>query len=285
VGRAVLMEAAELLSRAHSLADEGDWEGMATVLRDHLADFDEDPAVHCWLGVAERELGLSGVAYERFKRALALEPADPFVLATAGNGIAAFADPDAERALRAAALTAPHVALGRLLYGAYLAREGFLEEGLTELRAAREIDPDDPQIAYELGVAHALSGQHDEAVDALADAVRMDPDDGWARVVFGLLLLEAGRPEEGAGELISGARLAEQDVDAQLAAALGAAAIGQDGVAYEMLERARLGAMADDLAFVMSVEERIDSGPEAAQALLHEDFGPDLLRSRLQERP
>jgi tetratricopeptide (TPR) repeat protein len=279
------MEVAELLARAHSLADEGDWEGMATVLRDNLADFDEDPAVHCWLGVAERELGLSGVAYERFKRALALEPVDPYVLATAGNGIAAFDDPDAERALRAAALTAPQVALSRLLYGAYLSREGFLEEGLAELRAAREIDPDDAQIAYELGVAHALSAQHDEAVDALGDAVRMAPDDGWVRVVFGLVLLEAGRSEEGAGELISGARISDDDVDAQLAAALGAAAIGQDGVAYEMLERARLVAMADDLAFVLSVEDRIDAGSEAAEALLHEDFGPDILRSRLQERP
>jgi tetratricopeptide (TPR) repeat protein len=279
------MEAEELLARAHALADEGDWEGMATVLRDNLTDFDDDPAVHCWLGVAERELGLPGIAYERFKRALALEPMDPYVLATAGNGVAAFDDPDAERALRVAALTAPHVALARLLYGAYLAREGFLEEGVAELRAAREIDPDDPQIAYELGVAHALAGHHDEALDALSDAVRMSPDDGWVRVVFGLLLLEAGRSEEAAGELISGARISEDDVDAQLAAALAAAAIGQDGVAYEMLERARLGAMADDLAFVTSVEDRIDAGPEAAAALLHEDFGPDIVRSRLQERP
>lgn len=279
------MDAPELLGRAQSLADEGDWGGAADMLRDHLADFDEDPAVHCWLGVAERELGLSGIAYERFKRALALDPEDPYVLATAGNGIAAFDDLDAERALRTAALIAPGVALARLLYGAYLSREGFLEEGLAELRAARDLDSDDPQIAYELGVAYALSSRHDEAVDAMADAVRLDPEDGWMRVVLGLVLLEAARAEEGAGELISGARRSEEDVDAQLAAALAAAAIGQDGVAYEMLERARLRSAEGDLAFVAAVEDRLDAGPEAARALLHEDLGPDLLRSRLQERP
>lgn len=279
------MDAAELLARAHSLADEGDWEGVADMLRDNLADFDEDPAVHCWLGVAERELGMSGIAYERFKRALALDPTDPYILATAGNGIAAFDDPDAERALRIAALTAPNVALARLLYGAYLSREGYLEQGLEELRAACEIDPDDPQIAYELGVAHALSGRWDEAADAMADAVRMDPENGWVRVVFGLVLLEAARSEEGAGELMSGARLAEEDVEAQLIAALAAAAIGQDGIAYEMLERARMRAEEPDLAFVAAVEDRVDSGPEAARVLLHEDIAPDLLRSRLQERP
>ena len=279
------MDAAELLGRAQTLAEEGDWDAVADMLRESLSDFDEEPAVHCWLGVAERELGMSGVAYERFKRALALEPTDPYVLATAGNGIAAFDDPDAERALRIAALTAPNVALARLLYGAYLSREGFLDQSLDELGAAREIDPDDPQIAYELGVAHALAGRWDEAADVMADAVRMDPEDGWVRIVFGLVLLEAARSEEGAGELISGARIAEEDVEAQLAAALGAAAIGQDGIAYEMLERARLRAEEPDLAFVAAVEDRVDSGPEAAGILLREDVGPDLLRSRLQERP
>jgi tetratricopeptide (TPR) repeat protein len=275
----------QLLGRAQALAEEGDWEGMAEFLRDHLTDFEEEPAAHCWLGVAERELGLSGVAYERFKRALALDPTDPYVLATAGNGVAAFDDPDAERALRTAALTAPQLALARHLYGAYLTREGFLEEGLGELRAARELDREDPQIAYELGVAHELSGDHDAAADALADAVRLDPEDGWVRTVFGLVLLEAGRLEEGVGELISGARIAEEDVDAQLAAALAAAAIEHDGAAYEMLERGRLNALAEDLALVTAVEERIDAGASAARAMLSEDFAPDLLRSRLQERP
>lgn len=279
------MKTAELLERAHARADDGDWEGMAEVLRDHLSDFDEEAAVHCWLGVAERELGLEGVAYERFKRALALDPTDPFVLATAGSGIATFDDPDAERALRTAALTAPRLPLARLLYGAYLSREGYVSEGVAELRAASELDPDDPQIAYELGAAHALAGDHEAAADALGDAVRMDPEDGWVRVVFGLVLLEAGRSEEAVGELISGARLGEADVDAQLAAALGAAAAGLEGIAYEMLERGRLRAAEDDLAFLSAVEERIESGPEAAEDLLVADFAPDLLRVRLGVRP
>jgi hypothetical protein len=82
-----------------------------------------------------------------------------------------------------------------------------------------------------------------------------------------------------------GARLSEEDIEAQIAAALAAAAIGRDGVAYEMLERARLWATADDHAFVATVEERIDAGPEESGEFLREDFGPDLLRGRLKERP
>ncbi|HSG06971.1 MAG TPA: hypothetical protein VLA36_01345, partial [Longimicrobiales bacterium] len=124
------MELKTLLERALSLADEGNWEGMAELLREHIAEFGEEPAVHCWLGVAEREMGMNSIAYERFKRALALNPTDPYVLATAGNGVSAYDDEDAEPALRTAALVAPDVAVTRLLYGAYLAREGMIEQGL-----------------------------------------------------------------------------------------------------------------------------------------------------------
>ncbi|MEM7417175.1 MAG: tetratricopeptide repeat protein [Gemmatimonadota bacterium] len=279
------MDRDALLERALSQMDEGDWEGAADLLREYLDDFDDDPAVHCWLGVAEREMGAEGVAYERFKRALALEPEDPYVLATAGNGIAYFDDADAERALRTAALTAPELAVTRLMYGAYLVREGFSEDGLRELGAARELDPDDPQIAYELGVGFALAEDHDRATDALADAVRLDPEDGWNRVVFGLELIEADRLEEAVGELVAGARLREEDVDAQLAAALASAAIGREGTAYEMLERARIRAADPDLTLVTGVEDRLDGGYEAATSMLVDEFGPNMLRTRLAERP
>jgi Flp pilus assembly protein TadD len=275
----------ELLARVLSLADEGDWDAAAEILRERLSEFDDDPAVHCWLGVAEGELGLEGVAYERFKRALALDPVDPYVLATAGNGLAAFDDPDAERALRTAALTAPDVPLGRLLYGAYLAREGYLDDALVELRAARDLDEEDPQVAYELGAALALAGRYDEAGDALGDAVRLAPEDGWVRTVYGLVLLETERAEEAAGELAAGARLSEEDVDAQLAAALAAGAIGSDAVAYEMLERGRLRAVEGDLSLVTAAEDRLEAGPQAAADMLGDELAPDMLRTRLRQRP
>ena len=80
------MDAKQILEKALALADEGEWEAMADLLRESLADHGQEPAIHCWLGVAERELGLEGLAYERFKRALSLGTDDPYVLATAGNG-------------------------------------------------------------------------------------------------------------------------------------------------------------------------------------------------------
>jgi len=279
------MELQALLDQALTLADEGDWEGAALLLREHLDEHDGEAAVHCWLGVAERELGMEGVAYERFRRALALGPEDPYVLATAGNGVAAFDDPDAEQALRTAALTAPDIPLTRLMYGAYLAREGFVADGLRELEAARGLNADDPQIAYELGVGRWMAGDLDGAVDAVGDAVSLDPHDGWARTVLGLLLLEADRFDEAVAELSEGAHLDPEDAEGQLAAALAACAIGSDDLAWEMLERARLRADDADAEEVLAVEERLDSGPEAARALLMEELAPDLLLRRAHVRP
>ncbi len=279
------MELEDLLARALDFADEGEWEAAADLLRDHLEEYPEEPAVHCWLATAEREIGLEGIAYERFKRALALNPEDPYILAMAGNAIAAFDDPEAEQALRTAAIMAPDLAVARLLYGAFLSREGFLPQALIELTEARRLDPDEPQAAYELGVARFLSGDLEGAVDAVGDAVTMEQEDPWMRVVYGLLLLENGQPEEGAGELGEGARLSPEDVEAQLLAALATAAIGNEDIAYEMLERARIRAAEGDEILLQSVEERVDAGPEEARRLLVDDVAPDALRQRLAERP
>lgn len=279
------MSAQQVLEKALGLADEGDWEGMADLLRENLADHGGDPAVHCWLGVAERELGLEGLAYERFKRALALGPEDPYVLATAGNGVAAFDDPEAEHALRTAALMAPEVAVARLLYGAYLAREGLLRDALTELEAARDLDHDDPQIAYELGVARCLAEDLEGSVDSLADAVRLDPEDGFARITLGLVLIEADQWDEAVHELREGAHREPQDVEAQLMAALAARAVDHEALAYEMLECGRIRASEEDIGLVTAVEERLDAGPQAARSLLTDEMAPKQLRRRLQVRP
>lgn len=279
------MELDTLMERAFALADEGDWGSAVDVLREHLGDFGDEASVHCALAVAEREMGNDGIAYECFKKALALQPEDPYLLATAGSGIAAYDDPDALEALKSAALLAPDVPVTRMLYGAYLAREGFHDQAIEQLEAARELDSTDSLIAYELGVAFALAGQGARACDSLGQAVQLDPDDGWARVVFGLSLLEDDRLDEATPELVEGARLRPEDVEAQILAALAASGTGLDGVAYEMLERGRMRALEGDLELVDSAELQIDAGQEAAAGYLQNDVQSDALRVRLKERP
>lgn len=273
------------LDRAHRLGDDGDFQGMAEHLRASLEEFPGDPAVLCWLGVAERELGLDGVAYERFRACLAAEPEDPHVLATAGNGVAAFDDPAAEPALRTASMLAPDLALTRWLYGAYLAREGFVDRALDELRAARALEPENADIAYELGVAMALDGNQGGAVDEFFHATEIERDDGWTRVVLGLALIDAERVDEAAEELVAGARLRPDDAEAQLLASLGAADRGWDDLAWEMLERGRVGGEGTDSLLADEVEERLERGSSDARSFLTGELAPAAYRERLAQRP
>jgi tetratricopeptide (TPR) repeat protein len=146
-----------ILESAIRSADDGDWQVMIGMLSDGLEVHPEDLYLLCWLGLAEMEIGEDGAAYERFKRVLATNPQDPVLLATAGNAVAAFDDPDAEGALRTAVLLAPDLPQARWMYGAYLSREGLTKEALEQFDVAVELDPEDPLIQTERGVAQALA--------------------------------------------------------------------------------------------------------------------------------
>jgi tetratricopeptide (TPR) repeat protein len=279
------MNVETLLREAVALGEEDDWEGMAKALMEGLDANPEDPSLLCWLGVAERELGLPGSAYDHFKEALAQSPEDPFILATVGNGLAQFDDPDAEAALRSASLLGPDIPSTRLLFGAYLAREGLFEEALRELTAAVELAPDDPLVSYELGVALALQGRFEAALDALARSTDLDQSDGWSQVLLGMVEAELGRMEDAARDLSSGARLNPHDVEAQFLAALAASASGYEDLAYEMMERGRQVAQAGDLSILEAVEGSIEDGAAASKALLAQDLLSGALRERLMNRP
>jgi tetratricopeptide (TPR) repeat protein len=171
------------------------------------------------------------------------------------------------------------------MYGAYLTREGMLPEGIRELEAARELDPEDPIIAFELGVGRALAGEMERALEELARGVELDPDDGWMRVIYGLALAEADRLDEAAVELDVGARLREEDAEAQLLAALALRAAGAEDDAWEMLERARFVAQGTDRLLTEEVEERLADDPETARRFLRAEVLPSALRERLSTRP
>ena len=274
-----------LLARVLELAEEAEWAQLATLLPQALGEHPGEPYVLCWLGTAERELGMEAVAYERFKQVLELSPRDPAVLATAGSAVAAFDDPTAEGALRTAALLGPDLAHARLMYGSYLAREGMIEEGLRELDLAAELAPDDPLVHMEFGVALTFAGDLEAAEVSFGRATELDPEDGWAWILGGLAHMELGNPNEVATALEHRARLRPDDVVGQLLAALALTAVGSAERGLEMLERARTHAGPVDAGVVSEVEDRIHEGPEDARELLTEALGPSSFRERLRERP
>lgn len=273
------------LGRALSRAEDGEWEDAASILVAALEDDPENAQLLCWLGVAERELGLEGLAYDHFKQAVAIGSMDPGLLATAGSALAAFDDPDAEGALRTAALLGPDVAFARWSYGAYLSREGMIEPALVELDAAAALDPDDALIHVERGVALALGGDPAKAAASFERAAELDPDDGWALVLLGLARLEAGDAEDALRPLEDGARLRPQDVEAQALAALSLASFGWEDRALELLEVARLAGATGEEGLIEQVQDRIDEGKESAEGFLGEILAPSAFRDRLMQRP
>jgi len=270
-----------VLQEAISLGDEGRWLEMAELLGETLQEFPDDPYLLAWMGVAEQELDNEGAAYEYFRRCLAQDPLDPSLLALAGAALAAFDDPEAESALRAAALTGPEVPVARLQYGAYLAREGLFEDALEHLRAAVELAPEDPATHSELAVALAMSGELEAAVPEMEIALDLAPDDSWNRLILGLIYAELDRLEEAAEAIVQAAETQEEDAEAQILAALAAASVGWDDAAHDALARAEFAAAASDAPMIAEAEDRILTGRERAQEMLIETLGPSSLRDRL----
>ncbi len=74
---------------------------------------------------------------------------------------------DAAFALTRAIARAPGLAMAHALLGGILLEVGPLEDALAHLDAARALDPDDPQAAWEAARAHAFAGRDAESAAAL----------------------------------------------------------------------------------------------------------------------
>lgn len=283
-GQAAAGDTRAIADEAASLGEQDRWDMAYTLLVDAVDTHGDDALLLCWSGLAAQRLGEEAEAYEWFRRALAQDPQDPFILAAAGNGLAALDDPAAAAALRTAALTAPEYAFARTAYGAYLSREGLFEEAVRELEAARGLAPEDASVHTELGIALYLGGRAADGLDALEEALGLDAADAWLRSLVGLAMVEAGRGEEGAEQLHQAAAERVEDVEVQLLAALAMAAEGWADPAWEALARAEAAADSSDRELISEVEDRLEAGDEAAAELLRENLGPSLLRERLLQR-
>ncbi|MDQ3388690.1 MAG: hypothetical protein M3483_04215, partial [Gemmatimonadota bacterium] len=275
---------AELIEHAVELAEDGRWGDVREALLERLPADPDSPGLLAWLGIASRELGVDGEAYEFFRASLAAGVDDPFLLANIGAGLATFDDPEAERALRLAALTAPTLSFARLSYGAYLVREGLIPEAMEELEAARSLAPDDLTIRAELALALLIADRKAEGLGELEAALGTEPDDGWLRGILGMALLEAGREEEGAEELHRAAALRPEDVELQLLFALAAVSQGWEDEGWNALARAEAAAEEVDAVLLREVEDALGGGARPAQELLRTEMLPPALRERLLQR-
>jgi len=274
---------AERLAEASALAEQELWQDAFETLIGEELSHPDDPTLLCMLGVAATEVGAGGMAYDFFRRCVSQDPEDPVLLTTAGAALARLDDPDAERVLRLAALTAPHLPAARLNYGAYLAREGLFDAAAAELEAARDLDTEDTSIRYELATTYLLSGRGDDGLLEFAEALARTPDDTWIQALYGLALFEAGRTEESAEQLLAASLERFDDWEIQAATALATAGEGWTDQAWEAIARADLAPGVDE-SLVREVEDRLELGSDAAGAYLRDEIAAPLLRARLLSR-
>jgi predicted Zn-dependent protease len=135
----------------------------------------------------------------------------------------------------------------------------------------------------ELGIAHALKGDHNAAAAAMEHALVLADDDSWTRVLLGLVYTELKRDEDAAEMLVRAAEQRPEDAETQLLAALAASAVGWDQAAEDALARAEYAEEGRDQALQEEVGERLAQGAEAAAAFLRESVGPSALHDRLTQ--
>jgi tetratricopeptide (TPR) repeat protein len=138
----------------------------------------------------------SGARLGRVRTSLGL------VYEAAGNGSAA------ERELRNGIANDDGKALPdfdpRVEYGAFLFRQGRLEEAKATLEQARQ---DSPRAQFELGRILAQSGKLDEAAARLATAISLDPSYAAAHLLLGRVYFRLGRAADGERETALGQKL------------------------------------------------------------------------------
>ncbi len=90
----------------------------------------------------------------------------------------------------------PNVARYRNNYGLLLADCGRYEESAAEFEIARQLDPSDADIPYNLGNTRNRLNQPDSAISAYQTALQLNPQHVQAWINLGLALNSANQPEE-----------------------------------------------------------------------------------------
>ncbi|MGD8496702.1 MAG: BTAD domain-containing putative transcriptional regulator [Gemmatimonadales bacterium] len=137
---------------------------------------------------------------EAVQRALAIDPelGEAHAVLGLASGVLDADWAAAERSFRRAIELNPGHPTAHHWYGAYLGyvRRRF-EEGLRELRLARELDPLSAIIVDDIASVLMNSGQGKAALGVFREALQLEPDLWRAHYDLGTALIFLGRPEEG----------------------------------------------------------------------------------------
>jgi serine/threonine-protein kinase len=171
------------------------------------------------------------------RRALALDStsAEAYTALGYGNMIYAWDWPAAEDNFRRAIATDPNDATAHHWYADFLAGRGRLDESLTEMRRAHQLDPLALQIEVEQGWVYYLMGRNDTAAAVIRQALALDPNFAQAHVRLGFVQIQQRQYPEAIASLRRGIALGAFYSYAAAALAYAYAASGDRAAATAIL--------------------------------------------------
>jgi tetratricopeptide (TPR) repeat protein len=172
-------------------------------LMDQLSSLLGGARPHLKAGTAAAERGDLAGAIASFRRALAIEPAEP--------------------------LAHYNLALA-------LTRRGEVEAGLAHFRMALELDPEYRDAHFNLATALGGLGRHGEAAEHYRRAAEIDPLDHRARLEWAAALARVGRFPEAAKAFGATVERVPESVEARFGEAMALLLGGQDALARARLE-------------------------------------------------
>jgi DNA-binding winged helix-turn-helix (wHTH) protein/TolB-like protein/Flp pilus assembly protein TadD len=151
-------------------------------------------------------------AKDAASRAVTLDPYLVEAHGTLGRAVAyernwAAAESELKRSLE----LDPNYSDGRRLYAVFLARQGRLDEALTEARLAWELEPGSANRMIILGWVHYFRREYDKAIEQYRQALEVDPNYHPAHFRLGLAYIQKRMFEEAIGELQTASRLSERN--------------------------------------------------------------------------
>jgi TolB-like protein/tetratricopeptide (TPR) repeat protein len=115
----------------------------------------------------------------------------------------------AEREFERAIDLSPSYATARCWYALHLMWMGRMDESLTEMEAARELDPLSLVIARNLAQICIFARRYDQAIDVLRRTLEMDPTFPVAHVLLGEAYAHKSMKDEAVAEFLKEKRLSE----------------------------------------------------------------------------
>ncbi len=141
---------------------------------------------------------------------------------------------------RTAIHRAPNYATGHHWYGCYLLSLGRMDEAISVLNCAQELDPLSPIISVQLASAYYFDRQHTKSCEICRGVLELDPQFWVAHWFMGMALEQSGQLEDALKELQLAVDGSEQNALAVAALAHCLAATGQNERAEAQLSTLRV---------------------------------------------